>query len=86
MTLTQASIKQSVKTGGWNVTQVKDWAKVGHFNSKEELRGALKLAYQQGLDGMGKSIAHWMGLSQDEYDLWMRNEDALIDKIYRSPQ
>lgn len=42
--------------------------------SRPEAGGAFGSAYQQGLDGMGISIASWMGLIQEEYDGWMRNE------------
>lgn len=50
------------------------WYKHGHFKNDDEARGAFRLAYQQGLDGMGKSIAGWMGLTTAQYDSWMRNE------------
>ena len=50
------------------------WYKYGHFKNEDEARGAFRLAYQQGMDGMGKSIAQWMGLTNKEYDLWMRND------------
>lgn len=52
------------------------WYRGGQFANDDEARGAFRLAYQQGLDGMGTSIADWMGLSDSEYDAWMRN-DAL---------
>jgi hypothetical protein len=55
------------------VSSVNQWYKGGHFNSDEKAKGAFFLAYQQGMDGMGKSIAEWMGLSSKEYDAWMRN-------------
>ena len=49
------------------------WYRAGHFANDDEARGAFRLAYQQGLDGMGTSIAEWMGLTDTEYDAWMRN-------------
>jgi hypothetical protein len=49
------------------------WYTHGHFKNEDEAMGAFKLAYQQGLDGMGKSISAWMGLSADQYDAWMRD-------------
>lgn len=76
--LTQKEIKQAVKVGGalGNVTSVGQWYKLGHFESDEEAQGAFKLAYQQALDGMGKSIRQWMGLTEEEFNNWYRN-DAL---------
>ena len=50
------------------------WYHAGKFANDDEARGAFKLAYQQGLDGMGKSIAEWMGMSAAEYEAWMRDE------------
>lgn len=38
------------------------------------LRGALFLAYQQNLDGLGGSAAEWMGLTEEEYAAWMAND------------
>ena len=58
------------------VSPVGYWYKHGHFKNEDEARGAFRLAYQQGLDGMGKSIQEWMGLSEAEFDAWMR-DDAL---------
>lgn len=57
------------------VSSVNYWYKHGHFQNDNEARGAFRLAYQQGLDGMGESIAKWMGLSKEEYDAWMRNDE-----------
>ena len=56
------------------VSPVAYWYKHGHFQNEDEARGAFRLAYQQGLDGMGASIAEWMGLADEEYDSWMRND------------
>jgi hypothetical protein len=46
----------------------------GHFGSYAEARGAFKLAYQQGYDGLGSSVGGWMGLSSEQFDAWMRND------------
>jgi hypothetical protein len=54
------------------VTTVASWLRNGHFANADEARGAFKLAHQQGLDGMGPSIQEWMGLSDSEFDAWMR--------------
>jgi hypothetical protein len=56
------------------VSPVAYWYKHGHFKNEHEARGAFRLAYQQGLDGMGESVAAWMGLTISEYDAWMRDE------------
>jgi hypothetical protein len=57
------------------VCSVKILYQHGHyFKNDDELRGALILAYQQGLDGMGKSISKWMGLNNAEYNSWMRDD------------
>lgn len=58
------------------VSPVAYWYRQGHFATDDEARGAFKLAYQQGMDGMGLSVAHWMGLTEPEYDAWIR-DDAL---------
>ena len=54
-----------------------------HFKNDDEAMGAFKLAYQQGLDGMGTSIAAWMGLTEEEYSAWM-GSNALPPK--RAPR
>lgn len=56
------------------VSSVVYWYKAHHFQNEDQARGAFHLAYQQGLDGMGTSIAQWMGLTDEEYTAWMRNE------------
>lgn len=73
--ITQAEIKRSVNVGPTmaQVSPVMYWYKNGHFASKEEALGAFKLAYQQGMDGMGKSVQEWMGLNDAQFDAWMRN-------------
>lgn len=50
------------------------WHRHGHFKNDDEARGAFRLAYQQGLDGMGASIREWMGMSEAEFDAWMRDD------------
>jgi hypothetical protein len=66
----------SVNLGGGltQVSPVAYWYKHGHFRNDDEARGAFRLAYQQGMDGMGKSVPHWMGLTDKEYDAWMRDD------------
>lgn len=56
------------------VSSARYWYDAGYFESDNEARGAFRLAYQQGLDGMGTSIADWMGLTEQEYDAWMRDD------------
>lgn len=46
----------------------------GHFKSEEAAAGAFELAYQQGMDGMGKNVAAWMGMTETEYNEWMRHK------------
>lgn len=62
-----------VGPGFTQVSPVAYWYKQGRFQNDDEARGAFFLAYQQGLDGMGESIQQWMGLTQDEFDAWMRD-------------
>lgn len=56
-----------------SVTTVAEWYRNGNFESDTEARGAFELAYQQGMDGMGESVAAWMGLTPTEYDAWVRS-------------
>lgn len=72
--VTQASIRSGVDVGPkmGEVSPVAYWHRNGHFKNEDEARGAFRLAYQQGLDGMGTSIQGWMGLTEDEFDAWMR--------------
>ncbi len=74
--MNQRGMKQNIEIGGWGVSTAKFWQKNGHFKNEDEARGAFRLAYQQGLDGMGKSIAEWMGLTSEEFDLWMKRESV----------
>jgi transcriptional regulator with XRE-family HTH domain len=76
ITLTQKDHRQLVDVGS-NMNQVSSvmyWYKDGHFKTEDEARGAFMLAYQQGLDGMGKSIRQWMGLTTEQYDAWLRDD------------
>lgn len=50
------------------------WHRAGHFRTPEAAQGAFQLAYQQGLDGMGKSVREWMGLTSEQYDAWYRDD------------
>jgi len=64
---------------GAGLTQVSPamyWYRHGHFRSDDEARGAFRLAHQQGLDGLGPSTQAWMGMTDEEFAAWMR-EDAL---------
>jgi hypothetical protein len=63
----------TVGKGLTDVIAVTDLYRSGHFEGEDEARGAFKLAYQQGLDGMGDSIAAWMGMTSAEFDAWMRS-------------
>lgn len=83
--ITQKEIKQSIDVGPGmgQVSTVAYWYKHGYFANDDEARGAFRLAYQQGLDGMGKSIQKWMGLSDQEFDAWMR-DNSLPPKSSRA--
>jgi phosphoribosylformimino-5-aminoimidazole carboxamide ribonucleotide (ProFAR) isomerase len=73
--VTQREMRQSIEVGGGlrDVTNVTGWYRVGHFKTDEAAAGAFELAYQQGMDGMGKSVAAWMGMTES-YNEWMRNK------------
>lgn len=73
---TQKERRQTIDIGPaiGQVSPVMYWYRAGHFASEEQARGAFKLAYQQGLDGMGSSITTWMGMTEAEYSGWMRGE------------
>jgi hypothetical protein len=75
---TQREHRQGIDVGpGMNqVSSAHYWYQAGHFANEDEARGAFKLAYQQALDGMGRTNAEWMGITHAEYDEWMRS-DAL---------
>lgn len=68
--------RRTIKVGDdlSSVSSVCYWYKYGHFSNDDEAIGAFKLAYQQGLDGMGKSTQEWMGLNTEEFDTWMRSD------------
>ncbi len=74
--VTQKEMRKSIDVGSGRgqVSSVAYWHKNGHFQNQDEARGAFRLAYQQGLDGMGTSIQEWMGLNEKEFDDWMRND------------
>lgn len=74
--ITQKEKRQSIDVGSGlsQISPVAYWYKSGHFKNEDEARGAFTLAYQQGLDGMGTSIQDWMGLTEKEFDEWMRND------------
>ena len=76
--VTQADKRRGVDVGPQmgQVSPAVYWYRAGHFKNDDEARGALRLAYQQGLDGMGTSIQEWMGLTDTEFGAWMRS-DAL---------
>lgn len=81
---TQKEIRRGIDVGTKKfdqVTPVGSWYKVGHFINDDEARGAFKLAYQQGLDGLGSTIDQWMGLSKEEYDAW--NRDGSLPKAQK---
>ncbi len=65
--------KIEVGPGMSQVSSVMYWFKNGHFKNNEEAHGAFKLAYQQGMDGMGVSVRDWMGLSEEQLNAWMNS-------------
>lgn len=74
--ITQREIRQGVIVDGGlrDVSSVTWWYRQGHFKSDEAAAGAFELAYQQAMDGMGKSVAEWMGMTEAEYNEWMRHK------------
>lgn len=74
--MTQREMRQgiSVDEGFASVVSVTGLYRADFFRTEEAAMGAFKLACQQGLDGMGKSIGEWMGLTEAEYDAWMRDQ------------
>jgi len=56
------------------VSRLSDWlSQQRHsclFDNDEQVQGALKLAYQQYMDGCGKSVMHWIGITEDELAEW----------------
>ena len=71
--------KVAVGPGMHQVSSASYWYKYGHFKNEDEARGAFKLAYQQGLDGMGAGIREWMGLTEEEFGRFISN-DAIPKK------
>lgn len=73
--MTQREMRKgiAVDDGLTSVASVTGLYRAGFFRTEEAALGAFKLACQQGIDGMGKSAAEWMGLTDAEYDNWMRN-------------
>ncbi len=74
--VTQRTMRQGIVVDGGltDVTSVTGWYRAGHFKTVEAAAGAFELAYQQGMDGMGKSIHAWMGMTEPEYNEWMRRK------------
>jgi histidyl-tRNA synthetase len=74
--ITQGAMRNGIDVGPKmsQVSPVLYWYKAHFFKNEDEARGAFRLAYQQGLDGMGNSIEEWMGLSEQEYTAWMDSE------------
>jgi hypothetical protein len=74
--LTQGEMRRGVDVGSAmkQVSPAMYWYKAQYFKNDDEAKGAFRLAYQQGLDGMGVSVAQWMGLSNAEFSAWMRDE------------
>ncbi len=71
---TQREMRQGIAVDGdliTDVTSVTGWYRADHFMSAEAAVGAFELAYQQGMDGMGKSVRLWMGMTEAEYSAWM---------------
>lgn len=73
--MNQREHRQRIDVGPkmFQVAPVAHWYKYGHFKNEERAQGAFEIAYQQGMDGMGASVSTWMGLTEEEFDTWMRN-------------
>jgi hypothetical protein len=74
--ISQREMRQGIVVDGGlrDVSSVTSWYRADHFKSEEAARGAFELAYQQGMDGMGESVAAWMGMNEVEFDTWMRRK------------
>lgn len=73
--MNQKEIRSKVDVGP-NIGQVSTamyWYRAGKFDNDDQARGAFELAHQQAMDGMGASPAAWMGMTEDEYNAWMRD-------------
>lgn len=82
---TQGTIRRSIDVGPamGQVSSVTYWLRQGYFANEDEARGAFRLAYQQGLDGMGTSIAAWMGLNTEEFDAWMCRDELPRGGVFK---
>lgn len=74
--VTQREMRKGIDVDGGftSVVSVTGLYRGGFFRTEEAAMGAFNLACQQGLDGMGKSVGEWMGLTEAEYDNWMRDK------------
>jgi hypothetical protein len=53
------------------VSRLTDWARTPNlFENDEQVKGALTLAYQQYMDGMGRDLQHWVGITDQEFRQW----------------
>lgn len=69
------------RRGGFSLEQVSSWGfwyRHGHFKNDDQARGALLLAHQQFLDGMGKSREEWLGISSVEFAAWYDRDELPI--------
>jgi hypothetical protein len=74
--VSQAEMRRGIAVGPGlrEVSPVAYWYKSGgHFKNEDEARGAFYLAHQQGMDGMGVSVANWMGLTTEQFRDWCRD-------------
>ncbi len=59
-----------------------EWAKQSAvFENEEQVKGALTLANQQYLDGLGDSFKDWVGITDDERAAWMRADHELPQSL-----
>lgn len=65
---------KTVKTLKKNLVTVAGLYRAGHFKTDLEAQGAFELAHQQALDGLGGSVADWMGLTKAEYAAWFESD------------
>jgi hypothetical protein len=61
------------------LTTVMEWIAAGLFDNEDEIRGAMKLANQQALEGAGENTAHWLGMKGDQFDQWMRSPLEVVE-------
>lgn len=73
--INQREIRSSIDLGPQlgQVTTVTDWYRQGKFTNEDQALGAFELAYQQGMDGMGKTVREWMGMSDEELNVYLRD-------------